>query len=95
MNKLPRQNKKELSPLTDHIKNLIEERNTLKEKINKTRSEKNKLSALYKLVRTLLDRNRKEHRYKIIEEELEKRGSIKEHKRDLTKIGRGLRIEYP
>ncbi|KOB71957.1 putative endonuclease-reverse transcriptase, partial [Operophtera brumata] len=75
--KLPTNNKKELSPMTQYIETLIEERNRLKLKENKTQSERNKLSAMYKLVKTLLEKNRKAHRYKIIEEELEKRASVK------------------
>lgn len=75
--KLPKIKTKDKMKISPIIEKLINERNRLKCKKDKTRAEKNKLKALYKLIKKRIRQDCKAYRYKIIEEELEKRSSVK------------------
>lgn len=74
---LPKIKNKDIAPLSAYVEKLINERNRLKYKENKTRPEKKQLSALYKLINKQIQRDYRTHRYNIIEEELQKRASVK------------------
>lgn len=74
---LPKIKNKSIAPLSAYVEKLINERNRLKNKENKTRPEKKQLSALYRHVNKQIQRDYKAHRYSVIEEELQKRASVK------------------
>ncbi|CAG9138047.1 unnamed protein product, partial [Plutella xylostella] len=79
VNRLPKERNNDKPALSPYVEKVIIERNRLKNKEKRTRSEKNKLSALYKLIKKQIKRDLKEHRYRIIEEELEKDHPLKGH----------------
>lgn len=74
--KLPKKSRRKIL-IQENIIKLIKERTVLKEKKKKTHIEKKRLSALYKLIKKQIKYKLTEQRYKIIEEEIEKRASVK------------------
>lgn len=63
------------------ISKLINERTQLKNKITKTKADKRRVTVLYKKINKKNNKNNKKYKYKILEEELRKTGSIKRRDR--------------
>lgn len=63
--------------VTPDIENLIHERIELQNKTNKNKLEKRRLSKLYKEIKKKIKKAMKQYKFKVIEESLEKRGSVK------------------
>lgn len=81
---LNRKSTKNQAIITDEVKQLIDRRHILKNKVNKSKTEKEELSDLYKRINKKIKSNTKKYRLNTIEKYLQNTGAIKKAYKNLN-----------